>query len=1137
MSVNPFPGPRPYSANERARFFARDAVVKKLANQVLARRATTLFGPSGAGKSSLMQAGVIPMLQEAQEARVVSINAWPVQTPPLQWLVNQIYLDYELGELSEGKTLLEALQNGIDLAWRENDCPMLMVLDQVEQLFVNERDAAEVEHLCEALSWLIDPGRIEDVHVVLSLREDYLGRLRDITRERPELSVYGFRVAPLSVGEMVLAMCRTAKEGEPAQDWDEQGIRSLMLDVRVPGQRATDGAEVQTAFGQIVCRALWEERAAGRDVRGADAEAILRRYLDMALAELGPLQGLAQQLLEEHLIDKDGHRRLLTEKEARLVLGEATEVLDRLDAARVLRAEEHQGSRYFELGHDWLAKKVLEGRKRREEARRQDELEKERAARKKFEELEAIARQERDAAIQAQKEATERREEAVRATLMAGARELLASGQPSAAALVLASIDKPERVRGWTQFAVDLVCVPGPHSTRSHEAPASHAVWSPDGRWIVAIAENVAYLWRADGRGDAVVLKGHKNTLTSAAFSQDGQRIVTASRDNTARVWRIDGNGEPVVLEGHENGVTSAWFSPDGQRIATASRDGTVRVWRASGSGETVVLRGHDHWVLSALFSQDGQRILTASADKTARLWRVDDQSEPLVFRGHEDWVTSAAFSPNEQWIVTASQDKTVRVWSAYEQARPHVLRGHEARVNSVAFSPDGKRIVSASADKTVRVWGADGTGDVVMFGGHAGQVHSAAFSPDGKHIVSASADKTVRMWRTHGVGDDAVVLKGHVGGVNSAVFSPDGTRIVSASADHTIRVWRVVAQTGMVTLRSHDDVVTSAAFSPNGEWIATTSMDETARVWSANGQGNAVVLRGHEHGVYSAAFSPNGQRLVTASWDTTARVWQVDGSGDALVLRGHEYEVNSASFSPDGQRIVTASRDATAWIWPADGHGNPIVLRNHESGVNSAMFSPDGQRIVTTSRQTVWVWRMGGQESPVRLAGHADRVNSASFSPDGMRIVSASWDKTVRVWSADGKGEPVVLEGHEGAVNSAAYSTDGQSIVSASVDKTVRVWRVDGRSEPLVLKGHQGAVNAAAFSPDGQRIVTASSDGTARIWPISIPLLQQALRNATTDCLTPAQRQTYLLENESDARKGYEQCERSYDRTPLPNP
>jgi WD40 repeat protein len=67
--------------------------------------------------------------------------------------------------------------------------------------------------------------------------------------------------------------------------------------------------------------------------------------------------------------------------------------------------------------------------------------------------------------------------------------------------------------------------------------------------------------------------------------------------------------------------VTSAAFSPDGSRIVTASRDGTVRIWDAATAREIAVLRGHDGSVISAAFSPDGLRIVTASGDETARMW------------------------------------------------------------------------------------------------------------------------------------------------------------------------------------------------------------------------------------------------------------------------------------------------------------------------------------------------------------------------------------------------------------------------------------------------------------------------------------------------------------------------------------
>jgi len=61
-------------------------------------------------------------------------------------------------------------------------------------------------------------------------------------------------------------------------------------------------------------------------------------------------------------------RTLRTEKELLRVLpsAELSKVLKALEGAAILHAEEHQGSRYFELGHDWLAEKVFERKKERE---------------------------------------------------------------------------------------------------------------------------------------------------------------------------------------------------------------------------------------------------------------------------------------------------------------------------------------------------------------------------------------------------------------------------------------------------------------------------------------------------------------------------------------------------------------------------------------------------------------------------------------------------------------------------------------------------------------------------------------------------------------------------------------------------
>ena len=227
-------------------------------------------------------------------------------------------------------------------------------------------------------------------------------------------------------------------------------------------------------------------------------------------------------------------------------------------------------------------------------------------------------------------------------------------------------------------------------------------------------------------------LVGHAGQVVFAAFSPDGNRVVTVSHDKTARVWRADDTRQPVVLRGHDSAVVSAAFSPDGSWIATASADNTARVWRADGTGQPVILRGHDEAVINVAFSPNGSRVVTASNDNTARVWRADGTGQPVILRGHDKAVIDAAFSPNGSRVVTASDDTTARVWRADGTGQPVVLRGHDNSVNSAAFSPNGLWVVTASEDKTARVWRADGTGQPVVLDGHDNAVRNAAFSPDG---------------------------------------------------------------------------------------------------------------------------------------------------------------------------------------------------------------------------------------------------------------------------------------------------------------------------------------------------------------------------------------------------------------------
>ena len=104
------------------------------------------------------------------------------------------------------------------------------------------------------------------------------------------------------------------------------------------------------------------------------------------------------------------------------------------------------------------------------------------------------------------------------------------------------------------------------------------------------------------------VLMGHADTVQMAAFSPDGNRIVTASDGLTARLWDAKTGAPLANLTGHTNYVLSAAFSPDGTRIVTASADMTARLWNADSGAAIATLSGHTRSVDSAAFSPDGSR-------------------------------------------------------------------------------------------------------------------------------------------------------------------------------------------------------------------------------------------------------------------------------------------------------------------------------------------------------------------------------------------------------------------------------------------------------------------------------------------------------------------------------------------------
>jgi WD40 repeat protein len=1136
--INPFPGPQPYRAGDRGRFFGREEIAARLETVVLTQRCTTVFGPSGAGKSSVMQAAVIPHLEEAHDFRVVRVDGWPADRPARAWLADALCAALKLAAAAADSAADHGIGAAIQRAMRRSDRPILVYLDQIEQLLYPGRDLAETDAFLAAIDGLADlPMR--GLQLVLSLREDYLGRLRDRARSKRRLLDNGFRVGPLTVAEVTSAMKQAASTGDPPQKWAEDELRTLMLEVRTPGQAESDEAEAQTAYAQIVCRALFADRAAtsfADTMRGQiAAEPILRRYFETTLAELGPRRKVARELLEDHLISPDGSRTLRTEKELAGVLPAADlePVLRKLEAAAILHAEQHQGSRYFEIGHDWLAKRVVEGKRDRERAA--EERKRAEAARKREEEREAEAarlRTEAEAKIAHEKKA---RKLYLRLTIVGfiGAASMVFAWSQARQQKTEADAARTEAEAAQTEAQAaekkaDLARAEADvflHRAAVAELLARGRLGRVSKLLVGLPAAEKDRQWLELGLQTAAMATiqstfyGHRAEVLHAIFTAD-DHLVSASADGEIRRWRADGWGPSEQLAPPMPGapIQAVTLTADGTGIVVAGK-GQVRFWTPAGAA-SLDTAGED----AVFAARSGPRVVTIARDGTAKLWRIDAPGAPSGGSALPKGAPSA------------------------DPRAPIALEGG-THILVASFSTAGDRLVTGGRDGRVRVYSADGKLERTFE--HQGAVGSAQFTKDGAHIVTASLDATVRVWPTTGTGAPRVFKhrdEAWADWPGFAVISPDGQRIVSGAANGTVRIFALDSRKPTLVLEGHTGLLRGAAFDAAGRRLATASEDNTARIWDLDSDAKPIVLRSHTGSLSSVAWSAGGERLVTGSVDTQVKVWVVDGTM-GMSARGHSGPVRAGVWSAGGDLVVTASEDQTVRFWSskpgAPLQEKPELRRNVGAAVMAMDVSPDGTRVVTGDLDGfVKVWSAGGNESAFELdryrAGtRAVPVHALAFSPDGSRIAVVSDEGHVRLRRADRSGEPVdlrfppnpassaaplpeavgavwspsgdrlavttsagalwvmsatsgearlLLAGDQAAAQAAAWSPDGTQIAIASMDRTLKLWAADGQGPPILFSGHDARVEHVAFSADGTQLVTTADDDTVRVWSAKAP-------------------------------------------------
>ncbi|EIW84275.1 ribosome biogenesis protein Sqt1 [Coniophora puteana RWD-64-598 SS2] len=345
--------------------------------------------------------------------------------------------------------------------------------------------------------------------------------------------------------------------------------------------------------------------------------------------------------------------------------------------------------------------------------------------------------------------------------------------------------------------------------------------------------------------------EGHDGSVFVVACHPTEPLAVSGGEDDLGYIWDIT-DGEVIVkLTGHSDSVSSAAFSADGQMVATGGMDGKVRVWRRVGTENfrtwefLTELQGPDE-VIWLRWHPRGNVLLAGSNDSMVWLWQLPSGNTMQVFAGHTGPVQCGEFTPDGKRVVTACADGSLIMWDPRSPTAVFKLSPQDARfdtggITSLAVNPSSTLAVVGGHDGSVRIINLTKGEIVGALGGHAegDSVESIQFvnlsgNDSGPGVVvTGGTDGKACIWDLSTMRQRATLQHQDAVTTLLTVPAPKSHLIISGSADRTLRTWDGRTGTLLKEHSGHHGPVLGASLGLRGEVVVSAGDDGLCLVYT----------------------------------------------------------------------------------------------------------------------------------------------------------------------------------------------------------------------------------------------------------------------------------------------------------------
>ena len=1142
---NPYVGPRSFGRHEA--LYGRERESADLVDLLVAERVVLLHSPSGAGKTSLINARLIPLLEDDRFEVLPTIrlnHELPPNTalngsPPNRYVLSTM-LSIEEGLPPEHQRRTEEIV-GLTLEQYLNEWPDLdgipgnevLIFDQFEEIIISDpTDHAAKNEFFTQLGVAL---RDRSVWALFAIREDFLAELDPYARLIPTRFTNRYRLDLLTEDAALQAMMLPARDAGIAFEPEAAGrLADDLRRVRLqrPGGIVEElGRYVEPVQLQVVCRQIWSRLPPHvRSIGQLDIEAVgdvnqaLAGYYAECMASAAVASGVPERALrdwvERELITPQGFRGPTLSGPRHEPAADEL-VLRSLTDAHLLRAENRRGAVWHELAHDrlidpvqadnveWRSTHLTDVERRAmlwDEQGRPDNL---LMTSKELDTAEAagspptdqMPERDREFLLASRREHTQRqRAERARRRIK---RWLLISIAVSVVALLLFGTtlyylvqlreerDRAHRValvgqgRGVIDFDADLSLQLGLRA--AHRQADAGERMDPDTQSMLQSA--------IDATPVIQVLQSD-TPATAAAYSNDGTLVATGHPDGTVRVWDLAADREIATLPGPER-ILGLDFGtdPTGKPfLAAVGVAGRAILW-SPGSDRAPSTFGKRNAIgnlFGVAISPDGSQVASVGADGEVVISTVASGEVRLNLQSQRPGTPAAvwavAWTPDGNHVLAADAAGYVSSWEAASGRLAWTTLRHLAEISSIAVSRDGSRLVSVGWDGMAVVQDVATGVQLARFETAGRSPVAVSFPPEPDQVLVLDSDGTATVSKLDGT--TLSTVEGHGMAVAGADTDPRGTgRAVVITDTGSAAVWDVSVANGEVG----SEVVVTA----DGK-VITTSFDGVIRAYSTAGVA-APIVGTDPKGITYAAASADGRRMVTIDDDGAAKLWQLNGSAApprTLLNRG----ATAVALNADGSLAVMGV-GVDVELWDTVRGIRLQAFRGHVLRVNAVAFAPDGRRLVSVAQDnTAKMWRIGDTE-PERVIRTGGTPFNVAWSSTGW-IATAGASGVVQLWDADADTTPVLLKHHVKAVNDVAFDRTGEWLVSVGEDREIAVWNT--RTGKLQSSfAHRAAGWQVDFAADGRSLLVFSDRGAPyQIWRDDRDTLRVAEERTTRDLL-----------------------------------